>query len=155
MPAQRRPRRRPPPQGGFAEVSLAEMQAALPETPFQRNTVDVAHACGWRVLWLRPVRIEDKTTGRVRYETPFGGDGVGYVDLTLVREVVLHIELKSASGSLRPEQKEWRDALIAAGQHWAEYRPAQRRELDRILSHRWIRGSPPEMVKCADRWCCS
>lgn len=140
------------PQGGFREVSLAELQAMQPEAPFQAGVVAEAQLRGWKCLLVRPVRIE--RSGQIRYETPFGADGKGWPDMTLVREVTLYRECKSATGRLRPEQEEWRDALIAAGQSWAIWTPADRDAISRELSHRWVRGWPPELKPCSDRWCC-
>lgn len=143
--------------GEFGPVSLAELKAQLPETPFQRGVVQQARMLGWRVLAVRPVRIERKGRdgeSQIRYETPFGGDGKGWPDLTLVREVPLFRELKSGTGRMRPEQDEWKDALIAAGASWAIWTPADSDEIDRSLSHRWRRGYPPRLIPCGNRFCC-
>ena len=48
----------------------------------------------------------------------------GWPDLVLVGHSIMFRELKSATGTLRPEQREWRDELRAAGANWAIWRPA-------------------------------
>lgn len=47
----------------------------------------------------------------------------GWPDLVLVGRQIIFRELKSATGTLRPEQREWRDMLSAAGADWAIWRP--------------------------------
>jgi hypothetical protein len=48
----------------------------------------------------------------------------GWPDLILIGNRIIFRELKSASGILRPEQRDWRDLLHAAGADWAIWRPA-------------------------------
>jgi hypothetical protein len=48
----------------------------------------------------------------------------GWPDLVLVGNSIIFRELKSAAGTLRPEQHDWRDVLCAAGADWAIWRPA-------------------------------
>lgn len=47
----------------------------------------------------------------------------GFPDLVLVSARIAYRELKSDEGILRPEQREWRDALRAAGADWDIWRP--------------------------------
>lgn len=47
----------------------------------------------------------------------------GWPDLVLVGGRVIFRELKSATGDLRPEQRDWRDLLHAAAADWAIWRP--------------------------------
>lgn len=47
----------------------------------------------------------------------------GWPDLVLVGSRIIFRELKSATGTLRPEQRDWRDVLQAAGEDWAIWRP--------------------------------
>ena len=48
----------------------------------------------------------------------------GWPDLVLVGNSIIFRELKSATGTLRPEQHDWRDVLCVAGADWAIWRPA-------------------------------
>jgi len=61
----------------------------------------------------------------------------GYPDLTMVRERVLWVELKSAIGTLSDDQKKWKAALEAAGEEYYLWRPAD-----------WDNGT---IVKCLMR----
>lgn len=47
----------------------------------------------------------------------------GFPDLTIVGRDVEFWELKSPEGKLTPDQREWIDALLAAGCHAGVYRP--------------------------------
>jgi hypothetical protein len=60
----------------------------------------------------------------------------GYPDLTIVSDHgVIWVELKTWNGRLRPTQREWRDKLLVAGQHWFCWKPSDlgKREIERIL----------------------
>lgn len=48
----------------------------------------------------------------------------GWPDLVLIGQGIIYRELKSATGTLRPDQRDWRDMLRAAGADWAIWRPA-------------------------------
>lgn len=50
--------------------------------------------------------------------------GRGFPDLVLVGRRCLFAELKSADGELSPDQVRWKYKLIAAGQRWVLWRPA-------------------------------
>lgn len=77
------------------------------EQSFQEAVLEVAKLAGWRSLHIRPAGRADGS-----WRTPIGGDGKGWPDLTLVRPPrLLFVELKSESGTLRPQQCEWLDAL--------------------------------------------
>ena len=47
----------------------------------------------------------------------------GWPDLVLVGNRIIFRELKSATGILRPEQRDWRDRLQDADADWAIWRP--------------------------------
>ena len=47
----------------------------------------------------------------------------GYPDMVAVRERILFVELKTATGKLRSSQAEWRDWILEAGGNWELWRP--------------------------------
>jgi hypothetical protein len=49
--------------------------------------------------------------------------GPGFPDLVLVKSSVLWVELKSSTGTLKPEQRIWRYALEDARQQYRLWRP--------------------------------
>lgn len=62
----------------------------------------------------------------VRYFHPYDSRRCvpGFPDLVLVGTTGYALrELKSDTGGLRPEQREWRDALMAVGLDWGIWRP--------------------------------
>jgi hypothetical protein len=84
------------------------------EDQFKGRVMDYARFRGWRVVHYRPART---TKG---WRTPLEGDP-GCPDLILARDgVILLVELKSATGRLRPGQPEW---LAALGPHGRLWRP--------------------------------
>ena len=89
------------------------------EAQFQRQVLALAKLTSWRVAHFRTAM-----NARGQYMTPVAGDGKGFPDLVLVKGGrVLYRELKRDGGYLEPEQKAWRDALLAAGADWALWRP--------------------------------
>ena len=88
------------------------------EAQFQRQVLQLAKLTGWRTAHFRA-----SLNQRGEWQTAVAGDGKGYPDLTLIRDRVLFIELKTDRGVLSPEQREWRDALLAAGADWRLWRP--------------------------------
>ena len=89
------------------------------EAAFQRQVIRLARMTGWRTAAFRPAMNQ-----RGDWRTPVQGDGKGWPDLVLVKgDRILFRELKTAAGQLSPEQREWRDTLVAAGADWALWRP--------------------------------
>lgn len=81
----------------------------------------VLELCGYLGITVAHFRPARTAKG---WRTPVQGDGKGFVDLVLVRGQVVWRELKSDSGQLDPHQRRWRDVLLAAGQDWDVWRPA-------------------------------
>jgi len=84
---------------------------------FERVIADALELFGWRWVHFRAART-------VRgWRTPFAGNK-GFVDFVAVRgDRLLFIEIKGDTGYPDPEQRAWRDALIAAGAEWVCWRP--------------------------------
>jgi hypothetical protein len=83
------------------------------------QVVDVARFKNVLVAHFRPARTKDGG-----WRTPVAADGKGWPDLVLVGPGgILYRELKSSTGALMPNQRVWRDSLVAAGANWAVWRP--------------------------------
>lgn len=105
-------------------------QPAAPEDDFQAAVIELARYSGWRVAHFRSVETPSG------HRTPVAADGVGYPDLTLVRERTIWVELKSARGRRTEEQRAWGDALEAAGAEYHVWRPDDWEEIERVLARR-------------------
>ena len=82
---------------------------AMTEAELSDCVVQTAHLFSWKVCLVRPARTAHG------WRTPFGADGVGWPDLTMVRgNQLLFAELKSMKGKQTREQLEWMIALRAA-----------------------------------------
>lgn len=92
------------------------------EKGFQSQILDLARLCGWRVYH----------THDSRRSAP------GFPDLVMVRPpVVLFAELKSESGVVRPEQREWLGALRGCEDVKAKlWRPSSWPEIEEVLTRR-------------------
>lgn len=84
----------------------------------QKAIIDLAHTHGYLVAHFRSVQAGVRGGG-TRWMTPVAADGKGWPDLALVRERsperFLVAEVKGDGDRLRSEQKQWLDALAAAG----------------------------------------
>ncbi|WP_328344885.1 VRR-NUC domain-containing protein [Micromonospora sp. NBC_00421] len=90
-----------------------------PEDDFQRKVLDLC-----KLLHLHTAHFRPAMTAAGRWITPVSGDGKGWPDLTIVGPGgVLFRELKSATGSHRPEQRQWAVWLAEAGQDVAVWKP--------------------------------
>ncbi len=93
--------------------------AKLKEVEFQRAVTDMAGWLGWHI-W------HDNDSRR---------NGAGLPDLLCVHpdHGVLWLELKTATGRVRPEQQQWIDLLVRAGQSAHVVRPADWPDIERLL----------------------
>jgi hypothetical protein len=82
----------------------------MSEAELSDCVVQTARLFGWRVLLVRPARTQHG------WRTPFGADGVGWPDITAVRNNQLIFgELKATKGKLTPEQTVWLEVLANVG----------------------------------------
>lgn len=81
----------------------------MKEADFQRQVLEAATRLGWRTAHFRPAQ-----NARGQWRTPVAGDGKGFPDLVLVRDRIIFAELKTDSGRVRPDQRDWLDALSMA-----------------------------------------
>lgn len=93
------------------------MRKKKPEEELQAGIIEMARFFGWRVAHFRTAM-----NARGDYQTPVGGDGKGFPDLCLVRDRIVFAEIKAGKNTLGPEQKAWRDWIIAAGGTWYLWR---------------------------------
>jgi hypothetical protein len=102
--------------------SPRQRYAAVTETAFQTQVIDLAHLNGWKVAHFRTARVGN------RWMTPVAGDGKGWPDLFLVHpptDDVLAVELKKEYGSqVTPEQSEWLTWLKGCQIETAVWRPS-------------------------------
>ncbi len=92
---------------------------SLSERGFQTAVCELATYTGWRWTHFRTVRDHNN-----RYLTPLEGSP-GFPDLVLVHPErgVLFVELKTATGRLTDNQKQWGADLEAAGAEYHLWRP--------------------------------
>lgn len=88
------------------------VSSAMSEDDFKQRVIDTAKTHGWMVVHYRPAKT------RKGYRTPLQGDK-GCPDLILARDsVVLLAELKTDTGRVTPEQKQWLYHLGVYGCVW-------------------------------------
>lgn len=97
---------------------------------FQAQIIELARILGYRVAHFRPAQ-----NARGDWRTPVAADGKGFPDLVLTgRGKVIFAELKTDSGVLTAEQKEWIQALRDAGHaHVYVWKPKHMDEIRTIL----------------------
>jgi hypothetical protein len=64
--------------------------------------IKLAQRLGWAVFHARATQVRPG-----KFITAVAGDGVGFVDLVMVRDRVLFVELKTNTGAIRERQKTW------------------------------------------------
>jgi VRR-NUC domain-containing protein len=99
----------------------------LSETSFRRWVVKQAREREWAVA--RFTNMAPGPNKTVHYDP----GATGFPDLTLVREVVLFVELKHGNGRLRPEQVLWLRRLRDAGAEVDVWRSDERERVLTIL----------------------
>jgi hypothetical protein len=116
-------------EGRVTERAAGAVADAPPmtEEQFLQRVLLLARGLGWRTAHFRASRTKDG------WRTAVGGDGKGFVDVVFVRDRVVWAELKSEGGRVRPEQKEWADALEAAGQEVYLWRPENMGQIEVVL----------------------
>lgn len=57
----------------------------------------------------------------------------GFPDLWLAKDRIIHVELKTETGKLTPEQLRFRDAILAAKGEWYLWRPGMWKEIVNVL----------------------
>lgn len=80
----------------------------LTERQWQRLVEDLAQHLGWLTYHTFDSRRSE----------------AGYPDLTLVRERLVMVELKTQRGRVRPEQITWAESLQSAGVEYYLWRPS-------------------------------
>lgn len=109
---------------------------SMNEAEWQKQVLDTARMFGWRCVHWRPLLTKHG------WRTPIQGDGEGWPDLTLVRDTILFVELKTDTGDLSVDQRLWLLALEAAGCETAVWRP---RDAEAVMQ-RLARRRPPAPV---------
>jgi lipopolysaccharide export system protein LptC len=96
------------------------VQGEVTEAQFQRQVTDLAELLGWR--WAH--NADSRRTQ------------AGQPDLTLIRDRVVYVELKTDTGRVRPEQESFMAALRAAGAEVYVIRPRDFEFLKAVLERR-------------------
>jgi hypothetical protein len=104
---------------------------SIPESVFQRQVIDLALLLGWRVAHFHDSRREVRP-GK------FVGDttAAGFPDLVLARDRIIYAELKREKGKPTRAQREWLDALRAAGGEAYLWRPSDWPQVQAVLAAR-------------------
>lgn len=103
----------------------------MTEDRFRSQVVKVARSLEWKAMFIGRAR------GGKAWVTQMGADGRGWPDLTLVRERVIFVELKTdANYHVSEEERRWLEWLKLAGQEVYLWRPRMWPEINTILEHR-------------------
>ncbi len=89
--------------------------------------------------WLEQVRTLAKLFGWLTYHPHQSmRSEPGYPDLTLIRERLVFVELKTERGKLSEHQEKWRDACLRAGAEWYCWKPADLELAAAVLRRRTV-----------------
>lgn len=94
------------------------------EEAFQKCIVTQAQSYGW-IVFLSPDKYKKVAIATGTFHRARTGDK-GFPDLVLLHEQtgkILYREVKTNKGTLEPDQKRWRDALLRGGHDWGLWRP--------------------------------
>jgi hypothetical protein len=95
--------------------------ADLTEKQWQSQVVDLGKMLGWRLYHPYDSRRSNP----------------GYPDLTLVRDRIVFLELKTEKGKLSEPQRDWLTALRRAGGEAYVVRPSQLQDLADVLAAKY------------------
>lgn len=110
------------------------MTNAQTEAQFQRAYLEFLELHGWIRFHQRPGMLaKPDAKGKRQYRTAVTADGKGFPDTVAVRERVVYAELKRDDGRRTPDQRMWGDRLIAAGQEYYCWRPADWPQIERVM----------------------
>jgi hypothetical protein len=114
--------------------AMPDINIKITEDEFQTQVISLAHMLGWKIAHFRGVRTQRKD-GSVFYQTPVQADGKGFPDLVMVKgKRVIYAELKSMTGKLSQEQKEWLDLLVTDKKREVYcWRPNELEQIQEIL----------------------
>lgn len=105
------------------------LYSQISEETFTKQVIQLARVFGWRVAHFRPAM-----TKRGRWVTPVQGDGKGFPDLFMLRHNrAIAAELKSAKGTVTPEQELWLEAAKRANFEAYIWKPSDIDEVERVL----------------------
>lgn len=103
----------------------------ITEREFMAMVIELAKLHQWRVAHFRP-----GMNRRGEWQTAVQGDGVGFPDAILVRNIhCLAIELKTGKNKTTPEQDAWLAAFDAAGIYAAVWRPDDWKLIEAVLKY--------------------
>ena len=106
----------------------------MKESEWQQTLIDLAHLNQWRVAHFRSVRQQRKD-GTVFYSTPVQADGVGFLDLVMLKdERMVIVEAKVGRNKTTPSQDEWIEAFRTAGVEVYVWYPEDWDEAVKVLS---------------------
>jgi len=112
--------------GGTVATAQPAAPAVLPpeisEKDFMAKVIELAESQGWHCYHTHDSRRSE----------------AGFPDLTLVRERVIYVELKTEIGKLTKAQREWIKALAWAGGETYVWRPRDWPEVQKVLENKAV-----------------